>query len=127
MSFFGIPESVIAACSTGDSISVSLCSSSRATADWTNETTATSRIRKSLPASEVVLVTVVFLVGLAGRLPPQQRRVIGLELVGPLGLHPHAHVHLVHLGAADQPEHYVVRTVEQDLRRHVRDLGCELR
>src|SRR5690242_13311735 len=113
MSFFGMPESVIAWCSTGDNISTSLCSSSRATADWTNETTATSLITGSpsfrvalaalaapagsLPsrprASQVVLVTLVVLVGFAGRLPPQDRRVVGLELVGPLGLHPHAHAH----------------------------------
>src|ERR1043165_3207749 len=102
-----MPDCSIAAWIVGTSISVSLCRSSRATADCTKETIPTSLIGHSAPpslaalrscfSSEVVLVAVVLLVGLAGGLPPENRRVVGLELVGPLRLHAHAHVHVVDL------------------------------
>src|SRR6059058_2615369 len=84
-------------------------------------------LRSRPHASEIVLVMFVVGVGFARRLEPLNRRVVGLELVGPMSLDPLAHVYVVDGNAADQAEERVVRAVEQDLRGYVRDLGRELR
>src|SRR5215204_580154 len=109
MSAFGMPDCAIASRTTGTIVSVSLCSWSSATAVDAYETTATSLIGHSTSPSvaalrsfsQVVLVVVVGCVGFARGLEPLDRRMVGLQLVGPLGLHAHAHVHVFHLAPAD--------------------------
>src|SRR5260370_930073 len=100
-----MPDWAIASCSTGTIISVSLCNASRATLLYTNDTTATSRITGT--PSQVVLVDLVVGVGFAGRFEPLNRRVVGLQLVGPVRLDPLAHVHVLDRDAADQAEERV--------------------
>src|SRR6185437_13138474 len=102
-----MPDAATASCSTGTIISVSLCTASRAVVAHANDTTATSRIRNSpsrIGHSQVVLVEVVVGVGFAGRLEPLDRRVIGLQLVGPVGFHALAHVHVLDGTTADEAE-----------------------